>query len=484
MKKALAILLAMLVAGALFAQSGTKTLRVYMQGLTPREKLESERVTPPSYLWTVAKAYQKLHPDITIEFVPEIRSNYEEWFMTQMAGGTAPDVVWYQRGYIQRDYKKNWLADLTGPLNEKNPYAPSYARWYDIFQQPAIESGRAPDGKIYMLTGDIVGTGIFYNKDLFKKAGITKEPDTWAEFMADCKKLKAIGVVPFSTSMSMEDGGVRLYGSWFTREIQDVLYNNAMDRIKGSKVERTWKPGEGLPTKVMVNAIVKGRYAATDPQFKDMLRVLKDFSQYWPDGFWAINTDSNQVYDYWAKGQAAMGWFGSWMTKTTMQDPLINFKWGVFKKFPTITKETSQFGGSEFPMMGGVGGVFQYAVPEFTKDRGTYAAAIDWLRYVTNPPTIVATLNDHGGFAPAVMDTKGAIDSLKVYTDMMAKNGTERIEPFDSMLTREFLDDFFSRVQVYLMGKTDLDSTAAGIQGSMMKAAKQLLQENPDWAEK
>jgi ABC-type glycerol-3-phosphate transport system substrate-binding protein len=125
MKRTIAVLLALLVAGSLFAESGSKTLRVYMQGLTPREKLESERVAPPSYLWTAAKEWQAKHPGWTIEFVPEIKSNYEEWFMTQMAGGIAPDVVWYQRGYIQRDYKKNWLADLTGPLNEKNPYAPS-----------------------------------------------------------------------------------------------------------------------------------------------------------------------------------------------------------------------------------------------------------------------------------------------------------------------------------------------------------------------
>ncbi|HET6487265.1 MAG TPA: hypothetical protein VFH83_12635, partial [Spirochaetia bacterium] len=88
------------------------------------------------------------------------------------------------------------------------------------------------------------------------------------------------------------------------------------------------------------------------------------------------------------------------------------------------------------------------------------------------------------GFAPAVKDTKGASEFLKVYTDQMANYGTERIEPFDSMLTREFLDEYYSDLQDFLMGKTPLDQTATLIQASMMKAAKQLLQENPDWAEK
>ncbi len=481
MKRLLVILLALAMATTLFAQG--KVLRVYMQGLTPREKLESERVSPPTYLWAAAKDWQAMHPGWTIEFVPQIMQGYDEWFTTQMVGGIAPDIIWNQRGWIQRDYKKDWFADLTPVLNAKDPYVPSAKSWYDTFLTPAIESGRAPDGKIYLITGDIVGTGIFYNKDLFAKAGITSEPQTWADFMAASKKLKAIGVIPFATSMS-KDGGIQLYGSWFTREIQDVLYDSQMDKIKGAHVVRTWKPGENLNTIAMVNAIVKGRYAATDPQFKEMLRILKDWSQYWPDGFWAINTDANQVYDMWAKGQAAMGWFGSWITKTTLNDPLINFKWGILKKIPTITKATSQYGGSSFPAMAGVGGVVQYSIPQVTKDRGTFDMAVDWLQYVTSPKILVAALNDHGGFAPAIKDTTGASEFLKVYTDQMANYGTERIEPFDSMLTREFLDEYYSDLQDFLMGKTPLDQTANLIQGSMMKAAKQLLQENPDWAEK
>jgi len=36
---------------------------------------------------------------------------------------------------------------------------------------------------------------VYYNKELFSKAGVTP-PTTWAEFMADCAKLKAAGIVP------------------------------------------------------------------------------------------------------------------------------------------------------------------------------------------------------------------------------------------------------------------------------------------------
>src|SRR6202034_3982035 len=40
---------------------------------------------------------------------------------------------------------------------------------------------------------------VYYNKALFSKAGVTP-PTTWAEFMADCAKLKADGIVPIELS--------------------------------------------------------------------------------------------------------------------------------------------------------------------------------------------------------------------------------------------------------------------------------------------
>ncbi len=133
MKRLMVILLALSwPARSLPRAAGQRRSGSTCKGLTPREKLESERVSPPSYLWTAAKEWQKLHPGMDDRVRSRDQSDYEEWFTTQMVGGIAPDIVWYQRGWIQRDYKKNWFADLTPALSQKNPYAPSYASWYDI----------------------------------------------------------------------------------------------------------------------------------------------------------------------------------------------------------------------------------------------------------------------------------------------------------------------------------------------------------------
>jgi len=456
-----------------------KTVRHYAQALTPRERTADDRWDPPQYMNTLKKEYEDAHPGITIELVPNLAQGYEEWLVTQMAGGTSPDIVWYQRGYIARDYEKGWFVNLDPYLAEPNPYVAGNTTWKEIFQAPCIESGKGPDGHIYMITGDIVGTGFFYNKTLFDQLGL-KVPETWKDFDVVQKAIKDAKVVPVSISMDLA-GGVQLYGSWSTRIIQDVMYDKKMGMIKGTNqpVPRTWKPGENLQPPVMVKAIVEKRYGATDPEWKEMLRILKDWSKWWPDGFWALPPDD--VYRLWANGEAAMTWQGSWMNKPIRNDPLIKFEWGILPKIPKITEESSPFGGIDFPAMAGVGGVFQYAIAAESEKRGVLNETVDWMRFITAPKNLVALLNDHGGFAPGVVDTTGADPSLSVYTDMMVRYGCERMEPFDSMLTREFVDTMWNQLQQFLAGQVELDAMANKIQEEMEKAAKGLAAEHPDW---
>ena len=58
----------------------------------------------------------------------------------------------------------------------------------------------------------LIGIPFVWNKQLFKKAGLApnKGPRTWAQFLADCKKLKAAGITPFG--MGNQDG---YGGAWF-----------------------------------------------------------------------------------------------------------------------------------------------------------------------------------------------------------------------------------------------------------------------------
>ncbi len=452
----------------------------YAQGLTPRERLETDRWDPPQALWALEEAYKDLHPDVDLEFVESVASGYDEWMVTQLTAGTAPEILWYQRGWIARDYEKNWFNNLDPYLSQPNPYVEGYDSWKDTFQGPVIASGTAPDGHIYLITGDIVGTGFFYNKSKFDELGLAV-PETWAEYEEAQQAIADSGTTPFSVSYHLQ-GGTPLYGSWTTRVFQDVLYDHKMAQISGgTPVSRTWKPGEGLQPPAMVRAIRDGNYAATDPEWLEMLRLMKEWSVHYPEGFWAL--PAADVFRLWAEGEAAVAWLGSWMNKPVRNDPLIEFEWGIFPKMPTVTQETSQYGGLGFPAMAGVGGVFQYITTTVAEERGVLDDTIDWLQFLTAPPNLIEVLNDHGGFAPGVKDTAGADPTLAVYTDMLVNFGAERIEPFDSMLTREFVDAMWRNLQQFMAGELSADEMSSIMQQEMELAAQQLLNEHPDWAE-
>jgi len=59
-------------------------------------------------------------------------------------------------------------------------------------------SGWSVDGKVYGLPYTLGIEGIYYNKDLFAKAGITSTPTTIDDLKADAAKLRAAGIQPIA----------------------------------------------------------------------------------------------------------------------------------------------------------------------------------------------------------------------------------------------------------------------------------------------
>jgi multiple sugar transport system substrate-binding protein/raffinose/stachyose/melibiose transport system substrate-binding protein len=60
-----------------------------------------------------------------------------------------------------------------------------------------LPQGNAIKGKVYIPpTNSQIIPMVFYNKAQFAKAGITTTPSTFAQFLADCAKLRAVGLTP------------------------------------------------------------------------------------------------------------------------------------------------------------------------------------------------------------------------------------------------------------------------------------------------
>ncbi len=71
------------------------------------------------------------------------------------------------------------------------------ADWSGTFN-PAALAAYQLGGKTYGVPYDIGMVGFWYNKDLFKKAGVEQPPATWTEFLDAVNKLKAANITPIA----------------------------------------------------------------------------------------------------------------------------------------------------------------------------------------------------------------------------------------------------------------------------------------------
>lgn len=85
------------------------------------------------------------------------------------------------------------------------PYMEQSAEWSALLEDVAMEGILEEDGGVYLApleSGVYSSAGIFYNKNLFAKAGITEFPDTWEEFFQCLEQLQDVG-----TPLALHGGG-------------------------------------------------------------------------------------------------------------------------------------------------------------------------------------------------------------------------------------------------------------------------------------
>ena len=71
--------------------------------------------------------------------------------------------------------------------------------WKDTFTSDAVFSGGTYDGKIYAIPLNIAAACVFYNTEMFEKAG-AEVPTNWTEMLDACEKLQAAGYTPITIS--------------------------------------------------------------------------------------------------------------------------------------------------------------------------------------------------------------------------------------------------------------------------------------------
>ena len=116
-----------------------------------------------------------------IEFIPRNDSGggYTDKINASVMSGGLPDVLTVDGPNISSYAHNNIIAPLVDVTKkEKSEYLNSI-----------IEQGTV-DGKLYALGAMESSVGLYYNKDILDKAGVTEVPSTWTEFLDACQKIK------------------------------------------------------------------------------------------------------------------------------------------------------------------------------------------------------------------------------------------------------------------------------------------------------
>ncbi len=128
----------------------------------------------------------KKWPNVTLEVTKLPDDNYYTSLKTKLASGECPDIILTQPMYAGSN--SCYALAEAGYLASLNDL--------DYLSNMPDLSAVTYDGNVVTATTGVSILGTYYNKDLFSKAGITEEPKTWDEFLADCKKLKDAGIQP------------------------------------------------------------------------------------------------------------------------------------------------------------------------------------------------------------------------------------------------------------------------------------------------
>ena len=142
-------------------------------------------------LWQkMADDYMAAHPNVNIEITVLENEAFKTKLTTVMQSGNPPDIFQSWGGGTMNEYATaGLLKDITADLDKEG--------WRDTFSPGAL-GVYSFQGKNYGVPRDMGAVGFWYNKDLFKQAGIDNPPATWTELLADVKKFKDAGITPIA----------------------------------------------------------------------------------------------------------------------------------------------------------------------------------------------------------------------------------------------------------------------------------------------
>lgn len=250
------------------------------------------------FLEAVKAEFEKANTGTTIDLQPITASENEYYTKLQLqmrSAKTSPDVVYEDTFLINSDIEAGYLRPLDDQLK-------GWPEWSQ-FTETAKGAAKALDGKTYGVPDGTDTRAIWFNKEIFAKAGLPADwqPKTWDDLLTTARAIKAKvpGVIPFNIyagkglgeATSMQGFEMLLYGTGST------LYdNNAKKWVIGSK---------GFTDSLQfLKTVYDEKLGPTPQQVLDPNWNNNVSQQLMPKGQVAISVDGSWISHNWLPGDA------------------------------------------------------------------------------------------------------------------------------------------------------------------------------------
>lgn len=167
-------LVALMGALAVPAMAEQRVLKLYTDASDPAPKAAFEQLV---------KGFEAENPDVKVEVNTFDHEGYKTAIRNFLTADSPDLANWYAGNRMAPFVKAGQFLDVSDVWNE-NGLKDSLGS--------ALKS-MTIDGKQWGVPYTYYQWGIYYNKDVYKKAGV-EVPKTWDEFISNCKKFQAIGV--------------------------------------------------------------------------------------------------------------------------------------------------------------------------------------------------------------------------------------------------------------------------------------------------
>ena len=258
---------------------------------------------------TFSKEFDEANDDIVVEYRAVPFDDLVNETLRAFATGNAPDIVSFDNPDFALFSSRGAMLDITDRVAKS-----SVIKAENYFEGP-LNSVKW-DGKLFGIPKYTDTIGVFYNKDLFAKAGITEPPTTWAQLTEYAEKLTDPANNVYGATFSARAGEEGTFQFLPIIQMSGGGYDN-VNTDGAAEVLDLWKK------------MIDNGWAS-----RDVLSL----------GQW----DSTGTFN---SGNAAMAISGPWEVDRMVEDA--KFDWGV-ALLPTITEggeRSSALGGFDWGIM-------------------------------------------------------------------------------------------------------------------------------------